>query len=375
MPIPAGKLFSKSCLEDIANFKKEERCTVVNTFWPELNLAEPDLIEHHYLAFFSYLGKTLQDLYPHASKFATQEWDGLLSMVTSMSVDRTLTKQALKEKVRREYLNTSDDSVVRSLELAVRLWLGINVCSRGLSVGPRNPRDYQVHWDDDQPLMELVTAQFPQDYNKTATAKVSFDESFTAVNIRHICRFNIRWTDNLIDHLRLEGPRGRRSLSIYRHKLCLLNHQKGLQPTIIPMPVLEEATRTLDLLFPFGDEKTRTFLQEENIQFWTTFSSGLPQPVQLNDFKYWNRNLVELLNLLDGPPETVMQTLLDTRDVSRFATLWVAIFGIFGLTIVFGVLSTVYAVKQYHVAVKSYELALVQACIQYPTALPGFCNQ
>jgi hypothetical protein len=337
-------------------------------------MVAPDLIEDHYLAFFNYLERTLQVLRPYASKFATQEWNGLLSMIATLRNNRTITKQALKEKVTKEYLNTSDDSVVRSLELAIRLWLGINVCSKDLSVGPRNPRDCQIHWRDDQSLTDLIAAQFSQKPNNTGTAKVLLNESFTAVNMRHICRLNIRWTDNLVDHLRLEGPRGQRSLSIYRHRLNLLNHQKSSQPTIIPIEVLEETNRTLDLLFPFGDEKTRTFLQEENVQSWTTFPSGVSQSTHLDDFKYWNHNLMELLSLLNGPPETVMQTLLDTRDVSQFATLWIAIFGIFGLTILFGVLSTVYSVKQYHVAIKSYDLALAQACVQYPTVLPGFCK-
>ena len=76
---------------------------------------------------------------------------------------------------------------------------------------------------------------------------------------------------------------------------------------------------------------------------------------------------------LGGPPETIGQTLRDTRNFGEFVTIWVAIFGVFILTILFGILSTVYSVKQYLIAVKSYELSLALACLENPT-LDGFCT-
>lgn len=42
------------------------------------------------------------------------------------------------------------------------------------------------------------------------------------------------------------------------------------------------------------------------------------------------------------------------------------------VTILFGILSTVYAAKQYVLAVRSYKLALALACMQTPAPL-GFC--
>lgn len=153
-----------------------------------------------------------------------------------------------------------------------------------------------------------------------------------------------------------------------------MNHRKGPEPTIIPADVLNEAIRTLDLLLPFGDPRTEAFLEEEKVLFWTISPSESPRATELDNFKYWRSNLAQLSNLLHGPPETVIQTLLDIRNISQFATLWVAIFGVFSLTFIFGVLSTVYSVKQYRVAVKSYELTLAQACQQTSTPLSGFCD-
>jgi hypothetical protein len=82
--------------------------------------------------------------------------------------------------------------------------------------------------------------------------------------------------------------------------------------------------------------------------------------------------MLHLLRLLNGNPETFTQTLSDTHNLSEFATLWIAVFGVFCLSILFGVLATVYSIKQFNVAVKSYDLALALACHEVPT-LPGFC--
>lgn len=374
MSLASGRLFSKSSLTDTLSLKTEQKCAIIHAFWPHLDLIERDYIEEDYATLFEFLGKTLQSLYPHASKFATQEWDGLLSMITTLSGNRTMTRKALIEDNKKAYINTSDASITRSIELAVRLWLGIYICSNGLSVGPRNPRDRRIDWQDNQALDKMIARRFSQGTRKTAFADIPFDESFTAVNLKTICRLHIRWTDNLIDHLKLEGPRGQRCLSIYRHKLCLVNHRKEPEPTIIPAEILDEAIRTLDLLFPFGDPKTEAFLEEEKVQLWTMSPFESHRAINLDEFNYWRSNLAQLSGLFSGPPETVIQTLFDTRNISQFATLWVAIFGVFFLTIVFGVLSTVYSINQYRVAVKSYELALVQACQQASMSLSEFCN-
>jgi hypothetical protein len=374
MSLTSENLFLKSSLAGTLSFHPERKRAIIKALWPHLDLSEQGYIDEDYAVFFCFWGKTLQNLHHHASKFAIQDWDGLLSMVTSLSANRTIKRKAQVEELKKIYLNTSDADINRSIELAVRLWLGINVCSTGLSIGPANPRDCRISWQDDQSLDELVTAQFHQIASRGQSSYISFDESFTAMNLKNICRLHIRWTDNLIDHLKLEGPRGQRQLSVYRHKLCLVNHRKGPGPTIIPADVLDEAIRTLDLLFPFGDPKTDSFLEEAKVSLWTVSPSESLRAPDLDDFRYWRSNLAQLSNLLHGPPETVIQTLLDTRNVSQFATLWVAILGVFFLTIIFGVLSTIYSAKQYRVAVMSYELALAQACQQTSTPLPGFCN-
>lgn len=101
-------------------------------------------------------------------------------------------------------------------------------------------------------------------------------------------------------------------------------------------------------------------------------ASFAKRPSSTSEFKYWKQEMIQIVKLWEAPPERICQTLRNTRDPGQFFTLWVAIVGVFALTILFGILATVYSVKQYRVGVKSYELALALACLDQPT-LPSFC--
>jgi hypothetical protein len=223
---------------------------------------------------------------------------------------------------------------------------------------------------DDQSLSEVVAEQFERKAVAAIDDGLSLNVSLTAVKLMRKRGVQIRWTDSLVEHLKLEGPDGDRSLSIYGQKLRLINQHKDRETRMLNCQMLEEAIYTLDLLFPVSDLETIRFLKEEKLHF-----NGLapydeaPVLNNLNEFVYWRRNLEQLLRLLNGPPETTGQMLRDKRSLF---TLWIGIFGVLIVTILFGILATVYAAKQYVVAVRSYNLALVLACMQTP-APSGFC--
>lgn len=362
-------------------FDENMKCELINHFWPHLQLSADDLIQEHYSAFFKFVFKTLQSLCPHASDFAIQNFEGLYTMVKELRDDRTLSREMIKDRLRGQYLNFSDTAISRSMELAVRLWLGLNVCSKTLAVGPRNPRDSRLNWDQNEPLEKMAEAQFLEKIQRPVSTVYQLDDFFTAINLKNICRVDIRWTNNLADHLKVDGPKGRRVLSVYQHKICLINQRQDPQNAVIRRDVLDEAIRTLDLLFPFGDADTEQFLKQQGLPIFSLKLSQRPDNRDLNDFNYWKSNLSQLLNILHGPPETALQTLLDTRNLNQWVTLWIAIFGVFIITILFGILATVYTIKQYRLALisyevslKSFELSLALACQQATSPIPGFCD-
>jgi hypothetical protein len=369
----AGKeLFSKSSSADILGFETEQKCALINAFWPHLNLTIDDYFEGEYVALLNFWGQTLQNLHPFKHEFATQGWDGMLAIITELSSGRDTKRPALSDVIKKKYRYTTDEAIACSIELAVRLWIGVNVRSEGLFVG-----ESAIRWQNDQSLNDFIRTPFEKRKGKAQSSQyLLFDGSFTAVGLKDICRLEIIWTDNLLDHLKLQGPRGARQLSIYKHKICLVNHRKepGPGPMLFPEELLNETIRTLDLLFPGSDDPTVAFLKEEKVQMWIENPFDMPQATELDEFNYWKGRLAQLLGLFYGPPETVRQTLLDTRNTAQFATIWVAIFGVVFLTVLFGVLSTVYSAKQYYLAVDAYKLALAQACQQTSPPLPGFCT-
>jgi hypothetical protein len=271
MSLSSTKLLSKSSPTDIVGFEPAQKCALINAFWPHLNFTKNKYIDEEYVDLLTYWGETLQALHPYDYQFATEEWDDLLAIVTKLSSGRDKKRAALVDEIKNKYLNFNDGAIICSIELAARLWLGITVRSRGLFVGPVKLRDSRIRWEDGQTLRGLVVVPFIQGMKKTQSAQYSlFDESLTAVDLRDICRLEIRWTDNLVDHLKMEGPRGKRTLSIYRHKICLVNRRKEPELTIIPTDLLDETIRTLDLLFPGGDDRTEAFLKDTKVQMWIT---------------------------------------------------------------------------------------------------------
>ncbi|KAL4931092.1 uncharacterized protein BDV17DRAFT_289088 [Aspergillus undulatus] len=274
--------------------------------------------------------------------------------------------------LRGSYLNISDAAIGRSIHLAVQLWLCLSVYSQdNKMVGSIKPRESRVHWTLDEALDQMVASQCPASAGIIPSTTYQIDGSFTLAKMKSICGLQIRWTNNLKDHLRLEGQKGQRTLSVYQHRKFLVNHYYDPE-FILPKPMLREAIRTLDLLLPYEDSATEKLIQDSKITLGVPLEGR--QAYDLEEFTYWRGNLVQLLDILHGPPESLFQTLRDTRNMFQWATIWIAVFGIFVLTLVFGCLTTVYSILQYRVTVKSYELSLAVACQQRTGLLPGFCD-
>jgi hypothetical protein len=371
LPLPLARRPS-TIISECRGLSVQQKCNVINAFWPHLKLEPEDYVGDEYVDLFDFLEKTFQSLRQHRAAFVLRGIEDLIVLIKLLCANRRSVKEDIVKEVENSYLNAPVNAVLRSIELASRVWLGIHISCGSLSVGPGHPQDTPAEWQNNQTLEALVVSQFSQRRTRMATEDFPLDDSFTAVNIKKICRLYIRWTDNLIDHLQLKGSRGQRTLSVYRHKICLVNHLKDPSLVGFSSDILEEAIRTFDLLFPFGDSQTAEFLEAEGVHFYTILGCGQPRPIDLGEFQYWRNNLVRLWKLLNGPPESLAQTLFDTRNISQFATLWVAIVGVFSLTIIFGILATVYSIKQYYLAIASYNLALALACHEFPE-LAGYC--
>ena len=85
--------------------------------------------------------------------------------------------------------------------------------------------------------------------------------------------------------------------------------------SIFPGGLLNETMRTLDILFPFGDDHTMEYLKNEAQDFYglTTPRHSRYMPADLNEFDHWRDRLAVLYDLLDQPPSTLVGMLYDYR--------------------------------------------------------------
>jgi hypothetical protein len=189
-----------------------------------------------------------------------------------------------------------------------------------------------------------------------------------------ICGMRVAWTDNLIDHLHYDPSPVPRSwwqfwqyrgsggtIYIYPHKVCLSSHYETTD--VYGKDILEETMKSLDLLFPFGDSQTRSFLSQERHPFFLADTPTFPRTMDLGDFSFWRRRIVILYDAFNAPPSRVQQMWKDTRNPIQWWTFWLAAL-ITILTMIFGAISVYTGFKQVELAELAYRLSILQACGQ-----------
>lgn len=377
MSLAAQQLFTVPAqkIELNAVYQRE----LLQSFWPGLgnNVELEDHVE-----FFRFVDQTLSILSLGRTAFAMKTFQHLFDTIQYLRTHIALPKEDLVQELKRtRFVNAEDGKIVKSIELSVYLWLGISIAFSG-GIGFADSRDYCIAWDRTVPLNVLTNACFSSYTTTLKDTAVEFDSLVYIVNLAWFRGVRVKWTHYLSDHLRLEGRPGKRILHIYQHKRILSNHQTVGSP--FQDGLLKEALHSIDLLFPFGHEATRKFLEKQSkVSMLFEFSPQSDQALGLDDFPHFKYRLITLLNLAHGPPENLLQRLLDTSDMSQWMTLWIGILGILILTLLFGILSTIYAIKSYNVAVtsldiavKSYELSVILACQQdpRPAQLAAFCT-
>ncbi|KAF2964130.1 hypothetical protein GQX73_g9455 [Xylaria multiplex] len=187
--------------------------------------------------------------------------------------------------------------------------------------------------------------------------------------------FQVRWTDNLTEHLTVDWTY--KTVTVYEHLICLWNHLET-DAAIIPKAVLEEAIDTLNLLFPSESRETQDYLQKRGRTFWKLGYCKGRRDLEVGRYFYWGNNVQQLMDIIDEPKTGFQQFKLDKerKNILEFATFWTAAAVAFLtiLSFLFGTVATVYTVKQYNVAIATYNLQLAQACATQEIFLPQYCS-
>lgn len=377
-------IFSPTLREDIDLLSLDEKQSLLHGFWPPLK-AQPDVtLDENLEQYLDFLCEELVKCEQRKDDFAAQTFKSLLQIVDALRSGGD--KRAIASSLHANYLNVSQDSVIRSMELAARLWLTVNIRSPLSDIAPTSLDGMALPWTETVDLKTVIRNHFDK-FAEVDAGKFnprSFNSWLSIPYLSETRGIHVKWTDNLLDHLKLETN----TVSVYRHKICLELHLRRDSFNTLSETVVMEAIDTLNLLFP-QDAETKTFLHQEKQVFYTVGNCGREVVVDISRYKKWRSRLLALSHILDRKPRTLQRFNITRRINEKRFAFWsqacsiaialvgivVATVGIIVATLAI-VVGTVYAAKQYGIAVKQYELSVAQACL-VPNAenvLPQYCN-
>ena len=327
---------SMTSLSEFSSFFRNFQWTLNVVVWPNVGTADLPLV--------------------------VKKYQDLAAIIRCLEEHRDEPRDAIVARLQSIFPQSSQDHITRSVDLAVGLWMSLNVRARDAPVGPWLSDVTTVEWTQKQSLRNLVEDTFPKCAISLAPTlstlydRAHIDPAFNVMALQKICRVNVKWTSNLKDHLRFDHSR--RTVHIYPHKVCLLNHFEWCN--VYPRDLLLETIQTLDLLFPYGDNSTERYLEESNQPFYRTSSSFTQAcPSSLAEFCYWRQRLMELDRVFREPPTSVDRLWYDRRNPMQWYTFWLAVL-IAILSVVFGSLGTYIGFKQIELAERSIQISLSQ---------------
>jgi len=255
-----------------------------------------------------------------------------------------------------------------SVELAARIWLTVNVDSFALAPASQAfPPAETPTWDVNASLQSLVKTKFP-DPSPAGHTLAMIPSRLTMVELCSGYKCRVRWTSNLLDHLKIRYHGRFTEITFYEHLLFLDYHLQYADETPFPKAMLEEAIDTFNLFFPVPPEtriekSTRRFLDNNDRNFHLLGLCGRERRfLELDKYRYWRPNIQKLVEIVSGPAPTWKKVFLldrDTRNLEKVLTVWIAIVAtaLAFITFIFGILAIVLAFQANSLETASVELA------------------
>ena len=133
---------------------------------------------------------------------------------------------------------------------------------------------------------------------------------------------------------------------------------KRIPSPVLPPGFVEETTRTLGLLIPSVEKRSKIWFQEKQKALHLDPRAGSYGPLnasarQIEQFHFWRDRLVILKQTFDDvEPHTLRLWWYDDRKKVQWYTFWVAMLVLL-LTIVFGLIQSIAGTVQAWAAVRS----------------------
>jgi hypothetical protein len=321
-------------------------------FWPNSHFDLYGLDDSPHSEFLDFVANELQHVREYQTSFAAQTLDTTFAIIQKIRDNRQRTCQDIVHDLSTQFVNFDSAAIRRSLELSMRLWLTLNTKSSDITVGPVYVGEAYVEWHTNVSLDGLVQKHFARSNQSSPFAgRTRYDPAVTAAYLVTACGMRLLWTDDIASHLQFDL--NRLVLSVYRHKICLVNHLENQDRCPIPPDLLDEILDTMNLLFPFGDMATKQLLMKEGQKsMYTLGSCNRTRKIDLSHYQYFGEELQHLVGFFDKTPRTWKQLAFDRRNKLEWSAFWVTVLvGILTLvSIPCNIIQATYSVKAYHIA-------------------------
>lgn len=195
------------------------KCSIINSLWDQAYSPQAFAqIGPRTDSYFQYY-QTQCELVRHGNECFAQVHRDIIEIVELLkgqAATREIIKASLRQKLPIPGPDDIEEVLSNSIDLAVRLWLMVNVGDFRRILMPGRP----LHWTEGC-LRDFIMSKFsPQ---KVFKEHVKLEKLFNAYNLSHIAGIEVVWTSNLADHLRMQDDDTR--VAIFHHAFFLENLQ------------------------------------------------------------------------------------------------------------------------------------------------------
>jgi hypothetical protein len=343
--------FERSFVSKLKALQEQEKRILLQRFWPTSAINSYGVDETSHGAYLDFIGSELSHIQHHRALFAAQDLDSIFEIIQILRESSDKPCDEVIQTLSSQFLNFDPKAIRRSVELSTRLWLTLNTRSPDISeavLADQIPVEWNTNISLDTLINNRFTKRAPGQAPKTHR---NIEPRHTAAYFVNTCGMRIKWTDDISSHLNFDLERN--ALTVYRHKICLVNHLDNQQDCPISEDLLGEILDTMNLLFPFGDPATKQLLLKEGQKpVYSLGSCNRSRKLDLTHYQYFGEALEYLIESFNKAPRTWRQLALDRRNKLEWSAFWITVM-VAILTVVSipcNIIQAMYSIKAYHVA-------------------------
>jgi len=191
--------------------------SIINSLWDrQISAAAFTEIASRTDAYFQHY-QTQCNLVRHGNECLTRNHQDIIDIVRLLrapGATREDIKSSLRSRLPELPLENVEDVLSNTIDLAVRLWLMVNIGDfRRILVPGRS-----LYWTQGS-LRDFITSEFCK--QNILKERVKLEKLFNAHNLGRIAGIEIVWTSNLADHLRMQDDDTR--VAVFHHAFFLEN--------------------------------------------------------------------------------------------------------------------------------------------------------